>query len=381
MDLSLMATEAFDALLLHQRAIEVFYSYSHKDEALRDELDKHLTILRRQGVIGGWHDRKITAGREWAGEIDRHLDSAQIILLLISADFLASDYCYDVEMRRAMERHERGEARVISVMLRDVDWHDAPFAKLQVLPTDAKPVANWPNHDQAFKDVAVGIRKVVKELLGPPKQSKPVGPPQTPKQAPVEILKVTEQHATPPPQPVTMPVRAPERASPSHPKKYFLIAAIIAVLCGGVAYFALRDPELSRLQAKDWRQAAYNDPDFSSCRGIQPCLEKKAEAEKLSATRDWMKVPYNSSLFNDCMGFEPCVARKKLAEKLVAIDWTKVSASDRTLFADCMDYGPCIRAKVPEISSNNTPSVKKVRPDGEDTPPPAPSGLDIYKQR
>lgn len=143
---------------------KVFFSYSHKDEELRDELEKHLSILKRQGVIAGWHDRKIGVGREWADEIDKHLNTADVILLLISADFMASDYCYDIEMKRALERHEAGEARVIPVILRPVDWRGAPFGKLQALPTDAQPVTKWSNRDEAFKNVAQGIRVAVKEL-------------------------------------------------------------------------------------------------------------------------------------------------------------------------------------------------------------------------
>jgi hypothetical protein len=144
--------------------IEVFYSYSHKDEDLRNELNKHLTILRRQGVIREWHDRQITAGTEWAGQIDEHLNSADIILLLISADFLFSDYCYDIELKRALERHEAGEACVIPVILRPVDWKGAPFGKLQALPKDAKAVTKWPDRDEGFADVAAGIRKAVEDL-------------------------------------------------------------------------------------------------------------------------------------------------------------------------------------------------------------------------
>ena len=100
---------------------------------------KHLGILKRQGVIRDWHDRKITAGTEWKGQIDHHLDTAGVILLLVSADFIASDYCYDVEMKRALERHDTGEARVIPVILRPVDgWQAAPFGKLQAAPTDGQ---------------------------------------------------------------------------------------------------------------------------------------------------------------------------------------------------------------------------------------------------
>jgi hypothetical protein len=143
-------------------AIEVFFSYAHEDESLRDKLAKHLKLLERQGVIQGWHDRQILPGTEWQGQLDRHLETAQIILLLISADFLASDYCYDIEMKRALERHEAGDARVIPIILRPVDnWDQSPFGKLQALPKGGKPITRWPNEDEAFANVAQGIRAVV----------------------------------------------------------------------------------------------------------------------------------------------------------------------------------------------------------------------------
>ncbi|UBF29271.1 AAA-like domain-containing protein [Kovacikia minuta CCNUW1] len=147
------------------QAIEVFFSYSHRDEALRDELAKHLSIMKRQGVIKAWHDRQITAGSEWAGDIDAHLNSAQVILLLISADFLASDYCYDIELTQAMVRHEAREACVIPIILKPVDWHGAPFGKLQALPKNAQPITTWANTDEAFLNVAQGIRKAVEAVL------------------------------------------------------------------------------------------------------------------------------------------------------------------------------------------------------------------------
>ena len=145
-------------------SIELFYSYSHTDEELRDQLENHLSILKWQRVITNWHDRKIGAGTEWEGQIDEHLNSAQIILLLISSDFISSPYCYDVEMGRAMERHEANEARVIPILLRPVYWKIAPFAKLNALPTDGKAVTSWDNQDEAFLDIVEGISKVVDEL-------------------------------------------------------------------------------------------------------------------------------------------------------------------------------------------------------------------------
>jgi hypothetical protein len=148
--------------------VEVFLSYSHKDERLRDKLATHLSQLKHEGLITDWHDRKIGAGTEWAGQIDEHLNAARIILLLVSADFLASRYCYDVEMKRALARHGAGEARVIPVVLKPCDWHTAPFGKLKALPKDGLPVTKWKNRDEAFTDVARGIRAAVEELSARP---------------------------------------------------------------------------------------------------------------------------------------------------------------------------------------------------------------------
>ena len=144
--------------------IRLFYSYSHKDEELRKELEDHLSLLRRQGVISGWHDRMIGAGEEWKGQLDKNLEEAQIILLLISPSFLASDYCYDIETKRALDRHDKGEAKVIPVLLRPVDWEGAPFARLQGLPIDLRPVTTWTNKDEAFKNIAQGIRRAIEGM-------------------------------------------------------------------------------------------------------------------------------------------------------------------------------------------------------------------------
>lgn len=151
-----------------KRKIEVFFSYSRRDEELRNELAKHITILKRQGLIKDWYDRKISAGTEWRGQIDDHLNAASLILLLISADFLASNYCYDVEMNRAMERHGASEARVIPMILCACIWEDSPFGKLQALPKDGRPVTSWANRDEAFYDVAKGIEATVVEITAKP---------------------------------------------------------------------------------------------------------------------------------------------------------------------------------------------------------------------
>jgi hypothetical protein len=143
--------------------LELFYSYSHKDDVLRDQLQTHLSNLKRQGVIAEWHDGRISAGREWEDQIVQHLNTSHIILLLISADFLESDFCYR-ELTIAMERHHAGEARVIPVILRACDWHDSPCGKLQAVPTDGKPVTSWQNIDEAFTNVARSIRQTASEL-------------------------------------------------------------------------------------------------------------------------------------------------------------------------------------------------------------------------
>ena len=139
----------------------VFFSYSHKDEELRDHLETHLSLLKREGIIEAWHDRRIVAGDEFGGSISDELERADIILLLVSPDFIASDYCYDVEMTRAMERYEAGEARVIPIILRPCDWKTAPFGKLQGAPKDARAITQWPDLDEAFLDVVMKIRNAV----------------------------------------------------------------------------------------------------------------------------------------------------------------------------------------------------------------------------
>jgi len=145
----------------------LFFSYSHRDETLRDELEIHLAMLKRQGVITAWHDQRIGAGKEFGKEIDHYLEKAEIILLLVSPDFLASDYCYDLEMARALDRHRNGEARVIPVILRPCDWHSAPFAKLLAVPKDGKPLTTYPNQDDAFLEIAGAIRSAANEVRSP----------------------------------------------------------------------------------------------------------------------------------------------------------------------------------------------------------------------
>ncbi len=151
---------------------KLFFSYSHKDEVLRDTLQTHLESLRRSGAIETWHDRMIRAGDELDGAIDRNMEDADVILLLVSSDFLASSYCFDVEVKRAMERHEAGTARVIPVILRPCVWEDTPFRKLLAVPTDGRAITKWPNLDEAFVNVVEEIRAAIKAAPTPPPQPK-----------------------------------------------------------------------------------------------------------------------------------------------------------------------------------------------------------------
>lgn len=134
------------------------------DETLRNELEKHLSPLKRQGVIESWHDRRIVAGQEFNGEINRHFEEADIVLLLVSSDFINSDYCYDVEMKRAVERHDLGQAVVIPVILRSCHWHDLPFGKLLAATPDGKPVTQYPSLDDGFYQVVDAITRALKTL-------------------------------------------------------------------------------------------------------------------------------------------------------------------------------------------------------------------------
>lgn len=145
-------------------AIPVFIAYARVDKPFREELVKHLGLLEKQGLIRVWHDGLIQPSATWEVEIEKHLLEARLIVFLVSADFFHSDYCHDKEMKRALARHERGEARVLPVLVRDCLWQDSPLAHLQLLPADAKPVDKWSNQDAAWVDVARGIKAEVLKL-------------------------------------------------------------------------------------------------------------------------------------------------------------------------------------------------------------------------
>src|SRR5918994_3260583 len=147
------------------RPLRVFCSYAHEDEERLNVLREWLRGLEREGLIEWWHDREIVPGWEWEEDIDKNLRTADVIILFVSRAFMASDYVYEQEIGKAVERHERGEARVIPIIVRPADWGWASFGKLQALPKDAKPSTTWPDQDEAWLDVVRGVRKAVEELL------------------------------------------------------------------------------------------------------------------------------------------------------------------------------------------------------------------------
>jgi len=142
---------------------KIFISYCHQDEEFKDQLIVHLSSLKRRGIIEEWHDRKLISGQEWDGKIKQELLDSDIILLLISADFIASNYCYETEIEKAMERHDQGDANVIPVILRPCDWKDLPFSKIQGSPKDAKPLSKWDNRDEGYLDVINSIKSLTGE--------------------------------------------------------------------------------------------------------------------------------------------------------------------------------------------------------------------------
>ena len=143
---------------------QLFVSYSHNDETYLSELEKHFSTLKREKLIDTWCDRKIVPGKNWEGEIDDALQRSDVIVFLISPDFIASEYCIEKEVTAALERHSRGEAVVIPIVVRPVDWLSTPIGKIQALPRDAEPISMWGDKDQAWLEVTKGIRAAINDL-------------------------------------------------------------------------------------------------------------------------------------------------------------------------------------------------------------------------
>src|SRR5262245_47783515 len=149
--------------------VSLFYSYAHEDETLREELCGHLKILERRGLLSQWHDRQIQPGEDWHSRISDELQTADLVLLLVSTDFINSDYIFGNELTVAMQRHAAGFATVVPIIVRavNIEAEDAdafPFMKLQGLPTDLRAVTSWPNRDEAWTNVAKGLRATVKTI-------------------------------------------------------------------------------------------------------------------------------------------------------------------------------------------------------------------------
>ena len=231
----------------------VFFSYSHKDEALRDQLETHLSMLKRQGFIETWHDRRITAGEPLDAAINGNLERADVVLLLVSPDFLASDYCYDKEMKRALARHEASQCTVIPVILRPCDWYDAPFGGLLAAPKDGKPITQWPDLDAAFLDVTQAIKRALKARGASrdtnPKAEPPAPPPAAPRGPPARSSNL----------------RVAKRFS-DHDKDVFLQEAfefIAHYFEGSLAELSTRNPDIKgqfrKVDANRFTAVAYRD--------------------------------------------------------------------------------------------------------------------------
>lgn len=150
-----------------RKPVRLFVSYSYKDHRLVSELMEHLAVLKQQGVISVWWDREISPGEQWKRDLDRHLEEADIILLCLSADFLGSEYAQGVEVKRALQRQEEGKARVVPILLRPVLWQESPFARMQVLPRDAKPVTRHEDVEEVWTDISREINSMAQAIRNP----------------------------------------------------------------------------------------------------------------------------------------------------------------------------------------------------------------------
>ncbi len=146
------------------KTVNVFVIYAHADERLRNRLGTFIKVLQLQSLIDAWYDRKINSGNQWQKEIDENLDKADLILILVSPDLLASDFCWNMEIKKALRRHKQRKAVVIPIFLRPCDTENIEFMKLQGLPSNSKPVTKWKNCDEAFTDISKGIRAVVERI-------------------------------------------------------------------------------------------------------------------------------------------------------------------------------------------------------------------------
>lgn len=146
--------------------LSLVFSYAHKDEEMLRELRNHLKSLEHRRLIKSWVDRDIDSGTDYRSEIAVEFNSADIVLLLISSDFIASEYCYGTEMKIALQREEKEATVVIPVILRPCAWQELPFGKLLAVPKDGTPIVNYTNRDDAYLEVVEAVEKVALKLAG-----------------------------------------------------------------------------------------------------------------------------------------------------------------------------------------------------------------------
>jgi small GTP-binding protein len=146
---------------------KLFISYSHKDAEYKDELLNRLKVISRQFNVDTWHDEQLLAGDKIDPEIIKQLDVADMVIMLISPDFIASDYCFETEMQRALENAEQRSSRVIPIIVRETpDWHQHAIGQDLALPDDGKPLEDWPSADKFWGSVQTGIRRVIEDFVG-----------------------------------------------------------------------------------------------------------------------------------------------------------------------------------------------------------------------
>lgn len=153
--------------------MRAFISYSHRDAEALDRLHTHLKPLVREGQIETWFDRDILAGDELDADITEQLETCELFLLIVSPDFLASDYCVEREMQRALQRHDAGEARVVPIIIEPCDWTSSPLRKLKAVPKDGKPVSEWTNENNAYLDVVQELRRILEAGVMPKAHTAP----------------------------------------------------------------------------------------------------------------------------------------------------------------------------------------------------------------
>lgn len=152
--------DVFVTTFFTEQPKKVFISYSKTDKAYLESLRKVLAPLERQGLLQTWDDTRLSAGEEWDAAIRGELNAADIIILLVSSDLMDTDYVWNIEMKEAVERHERGQATVVPVIIRPSLWQDAPFARLNAVPEKGKAVSTWPNPDEAWQQVGEKIKQI-----------------------------------------------------------------------------------------------------------------------------------------------------------------------------------------------------------------------------